>query len=154
VRLAWQLSPKNRFGLLEEATGVVCPGCGVELRIAQARAAVALAAGVVIGIVIAESVGRLFATDHVRAVLIFSVFLALFFSGPIVKRLVVLKVSDGLSTVDFPVERLKRQLSSPGSERVIDEELLRSQRTCISCGRETPENLQVCLHCGRYDRNA
>ena len=154
IRLAWDMSPKSRTGFLEEATGVVCPQCGTKLRIAQTRAALVLVAAVAAGLALAYGVGWLIAMDEARAVLSLPAVALLFFPGPIPKRFATLRVSDGVSTVDFPVERLKRQLHAPSSEPVMDAEVFRSLRVCTACGQETPATVQVCLYCGRYDQNA
>jgi uncharacterized paraquat-inducible protein A len=138
---------------MEEATGIVCPQCGTKLRIAQTRAVLVLAAAVAAGLVLAYGIGRLVGTDEVRAVLSLAVF-ALLVPGPIAKRFATLKVRDGSSTVDFPVERLKRQLHAPASEAVMDAELFESLRVCTACAQETPAKVRVCLYCGRYDQNA
>lgn len=160
VRLALSLAPKHFLGLLRYSTGVVCSACGSKLRIVQRSSAVAvlvLWAGVAFTLsALSKRFGISTDAKLVSAVL---VSLALVMLTPMLaRRFVSLKLREGIDTVDFPVERLKDQLSGKKQEE-IDKELEARLTTsaswvCPHCGEPNPTDCSVCIHCGHYDPNA
>jgi len=77
----------------------------------------------------------------------------LFGSAPLQQRLTVLKIREGIDTVDFPIERLKQELSIE-AQRDRDAEFAAAARSieswvCAHCGEPTPSDCPACANCGR-----
>jgi hypothetical protein len=152
--MVWSLTPKNRFGLLAYNTGVVCPSCGAKLRIVQRYSAAALASLWIGALIALGAAGRFNVPSEVAivATLIVLAFL-LFGSEPLQRRLAVLKIREGIDTVEFPVERLKQELSGE-SQCNREAELAAAAESigswvCAHCGEPTPSDCPACVHCGR-----
>lgn len=74
-------------------------------------------------------------------------FIALFvFSSQIARQFATLRVRRGISTVDFPVERVRRQMLESAAQESGDAESTQL-RVCPSCGKGTPAGSSVCRHC-------
>jgi hypothetical protein len=153
--MVWKLTPKNRFGFLASSTGVVCPSCGAKLRIVQRHSALVLASLWTVAMIAAAATIRRYAVPS-EAVTVFAVLastVVLFGSGPLQRRFAVLKIREGIATVDFPVERLKQELSGE-AERNREAELEAAAEAidswvCMHCGEPTPSDCPACVHCGR-----
>lgn len=152
--MVWRLSPKNRFGLLAFKSGVVCPSCGARLRIVQRRSVLVLAALWIIAMTAAAASHRFgVPTDAVTVFAVLGTTLLLFGSGPLQRRFAVLKLREGTDTVDFPLERMKQELSGE-AQRSRESELEASAAVsdswvCMHCGEPTPNDCSACVHCGR-----
>jgi hypothetical protein len=154
LEIVWSLAPRNRFGFLRYSTGVVCPSCGAKLRIVQRQSVVFLAVLWIIALIAAEAAGRLdIPFGNLPAFAVLAAFFTLSVSGPLQRRVAELKLRDGIDTVDFPVERLKQELSGKAQQ---DREAELAARTeaidswvCIHCGEPSPIDCPACVNCGR-----
>jgi hypothetical protein len=154
LEMVWSLARKNRFGVLAYSTGVVCPSCGARLRIVQRFSAAVLALLYILAAVAVGAAGRFGVPSAVALVpaLLVLAFVK-FGSGPLQRRLAVLKIREGNDTVDFPVERLKQELSGE-AQRNREAELEGAADTigswvCRHCGEPTPSDCPACVNCGR-----
>lgn len=154
LEMVWRLTPTNRFGLLAYKTGVVCPSCGARLRIVQRQSVLVLAALWIIAMTAAAASHRFgVPTGAVAVFALLATTLVLFGSGPLQRRFAVLELRDGTDTVDFPLERLKQELSGE-AQRNRESELEASKAVidswvCMHCGEPTPDDCPACVHCGR-----
>ena len=154
LEMAWSLTPKNRFGFLAYSTGVVCPSCGAKLRIVQRYSAAVLASLWILTMVAVSAAGRIGVQSGV--ILVFAALVLaflLFGSARLQQLLAVLKIREGIDTVDFPVERLKQDLSGE-AQRNREAELEAAAEeigswVCMHCGEPTPNDCPACVHCGR-----
>ena len=154
IRLVWDMSPKSRFGLLREPTGLACPSCGTRLQIGQAWSVVILALAPFVIIVLTYAAERVFVLGDAFRVAGGIGLIALFvFSSQIGRQFATLRVRRGISTVDFPIERVRRQMLEPAAQESEDVEST-ELRVCPSCGKSTPASSSVCGHCDTYDANA
>ena len=152
--MVWRLTPKNRFGFLASSTGVECPSCGEKLRIVQRQSALVLGSLWIVAMIALGAARRSGAPSD--AITIFAVLastLVLFGSGPLQRRFAVLKLREGIDTVNFPLERLKRELSGEAQLNRETELEARAEVTgswvCMHCGSPTPNDCPACVHCGR-----
>lgn len=159
LKLVWDITPKNRFGLLAHSTGVVCSTCSTKLRIRQSRSALAVAALYLLAFLaiasartlvpLEDSSGTVFAVAIVLA--------ALALHGRIARHFAGLQRREGLDTVDFPVERLKEQLkevqavADDGQEQPVQIE--GPAWNCASCHEENPGGFELCWKCGASSSN-
>jgi hypothetical protein len=154
LEMVWSLTPKNRFGFLAYSTGVVCPSCGAKLRIVQRYSAAVLASLWILAMVAIGAAGRLVIQSDVVLVLA-ALVLAFWLAGSerLQRRFAVLKIREGIDTVDFPVDRLKQELSGE-AQRNREAELEAATEAigawvCVHCGESTPNDCPACVHCGR-----
>jgi hypothetical protein len=160
LRLAWDLTPKNKRGFLDYSAGVVCPGCKVRLRIVESRAkSIALYLGLS-GIVLCAISAPWFNT--ITGALFFGVGaiaigLALFPSG-FAKNYLSVEVRTGTDVVDFPVERLKQDLEvATGTRNDHNEANLLAAKeywVCSQCGEPNPTGSGLCFSCGNHNAAA
>ena len=154
LEMVWSLTPKNRFGFLAYSTGVACPSCGARLRIVQRYSAAVIASFWILTMVAVGAAGRIGVPSDVALVLAALILAFLLFgSARLQQRLAVLKIREGIDTVDFPVERLQQDLS--GEARLDREAELEAAAeaigswVCMHCGEPTPNDCPACVHCGR-----
>jgi len=154
LETVWQLTPKNRFGFLAYSTGVVCPSCGARLRIVQRQSVLVLGTLWIIAMIAADAARRSgVPTDALAVLVVLAGTFVLLGSGLIQRRFAVLKLREGIDTVDFPLERLKQELSGEAqrnreSELEAAAEIIGSW-VCTHCGEPTPDDCPACVHCGR-----
>ena len=154
LEMVFSLTPKNPFGFLAYSSGVVCPSCGAKLRIVQRYSAAVLASLWVLTMVAVGAAGRVGIQSDVVLVLAALILAFLLFgSGRLQRRFAVLKIREGIATVDFPVERLNQELSGE-AQRNREAELEAAAETidswvCMHCGEPTPSDCPACVHCGR-----
>ena len=160
LRLAWDMTPKNRFGFLEHSTGVACPSCKVRLRIVERNAVLVAIALALSGFAVAAIAGPYRATTA-GAVLLAIVVLLLglaMFPGAYASRFLTLKVRGGNDLVDFPVERLKEELALVEREDdAPSASMLKAAASfwvCHKCGEPNPVASGLCHACGQYSANA
>jgi hypothetical protein len=154
LELVWSLTPKGRLGFLAYSTGVVCPSCGAKLRIVQRQSALVLGSLWIIAIMAVEAARRSGVPSYVVttfAVLVTT--LLIFGSALLQRRSAVLKLREGIDTVDFPLERLKHRLSGE-AQRDRETELeaaadVIASWICMHCGEPTPDDCPACVNCGR-----
>jgi hypothetical protein len=80
-------------------------------------------------------------------------FFLLFRSARLQQRLAILKIREGTDSVDFPLERLKNQLTGDDQHK-RESDLEAAAESCDSwvcphCGEPTPDDCPACVHCGR-----
>jgi hypothetical protein len=154
LRLVWNIAPLNRFGLLEQSTGVVCPTCSTKLRIVQGHSGLMIAALWSLFLVGAALAGQSAPpTRSLVLLFVFSLFIATaVFSGRIARRFARLRPREGTDTVDFPIERLKDQLKLPQTAEVATEGQPEGIDTppwnCPKCRQDVPEGFGLCWKCG------
>ena len=159
LRLVWDMAPKDRFGLLREATGLTCPSCGTRLKIGQTWSAVVIVAAPFVIIALSYVADKVFLLGDPARLVGAACLLALFvFSSRVTRVFATLRVREGIATVDFPVERLRKQLIEPELKGLEEQDLAAAestdQRVCRYCGKSTAASSRACLHCGTYDANA
>jgi hypothetical protein len=116
------MTPRDKFGLLEYSTGVVCSGCGTKLRIEQRRSALALVTAVVALLGVCWLVGSLWEVSR-NVSLVIAILLGvvvLVGSQPLARAFAQLKVREGSDVVDFPLERLKEELANVPSNKSLE----------------------------------
>ena len=154
LRLVWEITPLNRFGLLAQSTGVVCPTCATKLRIVQGRSGLAVALLFVFALASAALAGHLTSTPKSIVTVIGCALLiiAVFSSGKIARRFARLRKREGTDTVDFPIERLKAQQQEVVNVENSNRELLERIETpawnCPKCLENVPAGFGLCWKCG------
>jgi len=154
LQLAWDLAPKNRFGLLAESTGVVCSVCSTKLRITQTRSVVAvitLYSIVLVGLLqLKESIPQ----DRTNLLIFVAALVGalMFFQRRLARTFAQVQRREGGDTVDFPLERLKHQNDSIKEPQVViaDTATSRDARPwqCRKCREENPAGFELCWNCG------
>jgi hypothetical protein len=160
LRLAWEMTPKDRSGFLAYATGVVCPHCNARLRIVQRLASLVAVGFGVTAVLLAALVGpRNGAMLNSVGLAAAAVAIGLaFLPGIYAQRLLSLKIRTGTDVVDFPVERLKEDLATvtagqdaPSQSQLTD---AAAYWVCSKCGEPNPNSSGLCFTCGNYSTNA
>jgi len=160
LRLAWELTPKNRYGFLSYSTGIVCPSCGARLRIVERHAkAVAVAIGLS-GLAICAVAAPWSATvagTVAMGIGAIGIGLGLYPSG-YAQRFLSAELRTGTSSVDFPVERLKQELAiATGGRDEASEAMLQAAKeywVCTHCGEPNPNVSGYCFSCGKFNAAA
>ena len=154
LRLVWDITPLNRFGLLAQSTGVVCPICSIKLRIIQGRSGLVIAALWSLFLVGAALAGK--STPPTRSLVLLFVLAILIatavFAARIARHFARLRPREETDTVDFPIERLKDQLKQAQAVEVGTEGQLERIDTpawnCPKCRADVPKGFGLCWKCG------
>jgi hypothetical protein len=148
------MTDKNRFGFLAHRAGVVCPKCSTKLRIMQGRSMLVLAALYTTAFVTALILGQVWPSRGAFFISM-AILLTLFaFHSPIARYFSRLERREGSYTVDFPVERLKLQLSQATSR--CQEQLDQRPTTewiCPRCNTENSGEFEFCSECAEIRGN-
>jgi hypothetical protein len=158
------VAPKQSKGsFLSGSPGIVCPVCGVKLRVLQGRVVASWALALVSPLIVLAILDSLSPVDHdsVSGKIRLVEFMALFGGGFVLQwrwtpRLLRLRfVNDG-ETVEYPLVIRARELAE---ERAADAKLLEEQLelespdvgkpawTCAKCHEENPGNFDICWKC-------
>ena len=164
TRELWRVADTNKFGLLKEDCGVVCPQCGVHLRIRQSRIIVFYIASIIVAAVLVSYLSPFLHNKDLATVLVFVVLAAAvalqFRYSPCFARLEIAndvgkdKISYPLSVKPVPIvesdeERDARELQevlTKEPDREFDATAAASWK-CLSCGEENPGNFTECWKC-------
>jgi hypothetical protein len=160
LRDFWEVAPKqSRGSALSGSLGIVCPACGVKLRVVQGRAQLSYI--LVFGLPFA----LLFLVGHAMplnsgtpsAKIALLCVGAIYFGGFLLQqhylpRLLQLRYLRDGEVVDYPLARAAK-------EQAAEDQFFEEQRemespdvgkpawTCASCGEENPGNFEVCWKC-------
>jgi len=162
MRQLWALAETDRTGALRQRCGIVCPQCGMRLRILQVGVTVYSIVTLLCVVAIASFLTRLIPLHDKDA----QVFLTLLVTFPVVMVLLrfapcfarVAEIKDQ-EELEFP---LSPKLEEPESAEARDEreltEALASAKSeprdissaawrCASCGEENPGEFDICWKC-------
>jgi hypothetical protein len=160
LRDFWEVAPKQSRGTgLSGALGIVCPTCGVKLRVLQGRAQLSYVLVFGLPFALLFLVGQAVPLNSGTPPAKIALFClgAIYFGGFILQqhyfpRLLQLRYLRDGEFVDYPLARAakeqaaedqffeeQRQMESPGTGKLA--------WTCASCGEENPGNFEVCWKC-------
>jgi DNA-directed RNA polymerase subunit RPC12/RpoP len=154
----WRAAPKaGRSSRLDGKVGIVCPMCGIKLRVLDGRMQIASVVGFVLMLCISAAVGqltRLYGDKNGSVIGLILIVLAFFiaFQRSIPKLLRVRPLGEG-ETVGFPLitqaENLARLREEADRDRVDLEEAPDTGPAwkCPKCGEESPGNFNECWNC-------
>jgi hypothetical protein len=156
----WEVTPKQGRGAgLSGALGIVCPTCGVKLRVLQGRAQLSyvLVFGLPFALLllVGQAIPLNSGTPSAKIALL--CLGAIYFGGFILQqhyfpRLLQLRYLRDGEVVDYP-------LAKAAKEQAAEDEFFDEQREmespdtgkpawkCASCGEENPGNFDVCWKC-------
>jgi len=155
----WEAAPKtNRGSRFAGKIGVVCPTCGIKLRVLDSLLGITSVGLFILMVITAAVVGRV-SRFHGNDRLVFVGFLVLGVAGFIffqksIPRLLTLRLFEDGEKAGFPLVTLAEDLAA---EHKASEEAdaLRPDLTaddgpawkCQSCGEENPSNFNECWKC-------
>jgi hypothetical protein len=156
----WQVAPKQSRGpSLSGSLGIVCPVCGVNLKVLQGRVQVSWLLAFVVPIAVALLVGRVIPLDSgtVSAKATLIALAAFYFGGFVLQghyspRLLTLRFLRDGETVEYPLVIRAKELAA--EEKLAEEQLElespdvgKPSWTCAKCREENPGNFDVCWKC-------
>jgi|ERR1700722_8222165 len=151
----WEVAPKTSRGTaLQGALGLVCPMCGVKLRVLQGRAQLSYVLVFAVTFALLFLVGRWISLNSgaPSAKVALLCLGAIYVGGFILQRhyfprLLQLRYLRDGEVVKFPIESAAR-------EKAADDEFLEESSdtgkpawTCASCGEKNPGNFELCWKC-------
>lgn len=160
LRDFWEVAPKqSRGSALSGALGIVCPTCGVKLRVLQGRAQLSyvLVFGVPFALLFLVGQAIPLNSGTLSAKIALLCLGAIYVGGFILQqhyfpRLLQLRYLRDGEIVDYPLSRAAK-------EQAAEDQFFEEQRamespdvgkppwTCASCGEENPGNFEVCWKC-------
>lgn len=160
----WRVAPKQiRSASLSGSLGIVCPVCGVRLKVLQGRVQVSWILAFAVPIAVALLVGRVIPLDSgtvsAKATLIaLGVFYFAGFAlqGHYSPRLLTLRFLRDGETVEYPLMIHAKELAA---EAKLEEQLAQEQLemespdvgkpawTCAKCREANPGNFDICWKC-------
>jgi hypothetical protein len=160
----WRVAPKQiRSASLSGSLGIVCPVCGVHLKVLQGRVQVSWLLAFAVPITVALLVGRVIPLDSgtvsAKGTLIaLGVFYFAGFAlqGHYSPRLLTLRFLRDGETVEYPLVLRARALAAEAKlEEQLAEEKLQLESpdlgkpawTCAKCREENPGNFDICWKC-------
>jgi hypothetical protein len=154
----WRAAPKaGRGSGLSGKVGILCPVCGIKLRVLDGRMRIAFVVGLALMLGIPAAVGqltRVYGDKNGRVIGLMLIFLAGFilFQRSI-PRLLRLRVLGEGETAGFPLATLAKDLAAAREEadrEVKDLEAVEDTGLawkCPKCGEESPGNFNECWKC-------
>jgi hypothetical protein len=160
----WRVAPKQSKGnFLSGSAGIVCPVCGVKLRVLQGRVVASWALALGAPLIVFAILDSLSPVDHdsVSGKIRLIAFLAILGGSFVLQwrwtpRLLRLRfVNDG-ETVEYPLVMRARELAA---EAELEEKLAKKQLelespdvgkpawACAKCREENPGNFDICWKC-------
>ena len=160
LRDFWEVAPRQSRGTsLSGALGIVCPTCGVKLRVLQGRAQLSyvLVFGLPFTLVFLVDDAIPLNSDTPSAKIAILFLAAIYIGGFILQQhyfpslLQLRNVRDG-EVVDYPLVRAAKEQAAEAQfiEEQGDMESLDTGKpvwTCASCGEASPGNFEVCWKC-------
>lgn len=155
LEAVWDAAGKDRNGLLERPTGVVCPSCGARLRVVQRFGSFAFVSLLLASLAALILVPSLFQPQLESTLPLF--LLPMFFlslsGGWLQRSFAKLELHDGSVALSFPIEELKQQLAEDAEEQrqldLADAAEYETHWICSYCSQSTPIDRPACLRCGR-----
>jgi hypothetical protein len=151
----WRAGNTSRLGLLIGRIGVVCPHCGVTLRVRQHYVLASSLAGlfgpaIVLGLLFKPHL----ADDERLLIVIPVVVMGMTWNIRYSHRFAVLRRSQD-TTLDYPLTRAAQARDSYQAQMEEDERLAQLAAThpsgppwkCAQCGEENPGEFEICWKC-------
>jgi hypothetical protein len=160
LKALWRAAPKNRGMVLSDRVGIVCPVCGVKLRVTQGRVQVSTILVFVVPFALALLVNRIvpLGTGMPSAKIAWIILAAIYIGGFILQgrlspRLLRLRFVAAGEEVAYPLVSLAREMEA--ESRAIADDPLNQPPTaddrqawkCKDCGEENPGNFNECWKC-------
>jgi len=160
LKALWQAAPKNRGMVLSDRVGIVCPACGVKLRVTQGRVQVSTILVFVVPFALSLLVNRIvplgsgMPSAKIAWIILATIYIGGFIlQGRLSPRLLRLRFVAKGEEVDYPLVTLAKEMEA--ESRAIADDPLNQPPTaddirawkCEACGEENPGNFNECWKC-------
>jgi hypothetical protein len=160
LRDFWEVAPKqSRGSALSGSLGIVCPTCGVKLKVIQGRVHLSFALVLVVPFALALLVGRVIPLDSgtdsskLMVICLGAIYIGGFFlQQRYIPRLLQVRFLKDGEVVEYPLAIWARESAAEAQffkeQREMESpDLGKPVWTCTSCGEENPGNFDICWKC-------